>query len=98
MGPQQTCILFSLGQWVTSGKSARQEGRSGLLSAVGAGVAGCLWPFTGDLWDLELLIALQPNLVIALLPRMSFKKHLGFPQNAFTRGPRGWECTENGAT
>ena len=77
MGPQQICILFSLGQWVTSGKSARQEGRPGLLSVVGAGVAGSLWPFTGDLWDLELLISLQPNLVIAFLPRMSFKKHLG---------------------
>ena len=50
---------------MTSGKSARQEGRPGLLSVVGAGVAGSLWPFTGDLWDLELLISLQPNLVIA---------------------------------
>ena len=83
---------------MTSGKSARQEGRPGLLSAAGAGVAGCLRPFTGDLWDLELLISLQPNLVIAFLPGMSFKKHLGLPQNAFTRGPRGWDCTESRAT
>lgn len=28
MGPQQICIPFSLGQWMTPGNSARSEGEA----------------------------------------------------------------------